>query len=256
MDKHIIEINLGTEFNSKLKTEVIPLDYFTLQNIIDFIDEDTNYIVTEHLIKLWTIFKIPLYKFKITIYKKKTIFITSAQVKKVQNIVNPFKTTIQTTMDIYNSNIHISQHISSKIEMCEFLVIYKGKEEHNLLPFSYQDFLKEKSDQLELDRKTEMEQWRIEDEYRKEEEESLKLLKTKELERQQSKEKEIKEYNKLRLLFYKQNIDNKHNKHCLFYVHPIKQCNMEDKGKVCGFLHEMPSIDLLNMKHKKGRNSK
>ena len=254
MDKHIIEINLGTKYNSNLKKEIIPLNVFTLQQIIEFINEDTNYIYVEKLLNLWFIFKIELQKYKISPDNKISFIITTAQVKRVQNIVTPFKDMMQDTMDRYNSIYRFSQQITDPTEMADFLVKYKGKEQQNLLPYTYQDFLLEKAHQIELERITEMEQWRIEDEARRVHE--LEVLKDKELTEQEAikeqetvKEqeaiKEQEDYDKLCLEFYKKNIKNKSNKYCLFHIHPYKECNMEGTGKKCGFRHEYPPLKVL-----------
>lgn len=260
MEKHIMKINLGTKYNSNLKTEIIPLNILTLQQIINFINEHTNYIFVENLLNLWFIFKEELEKYKISAHNKVSFIITSAEVKKVQNIVSPFKDMIQNTMFRHNSNFPFSQKITNPIEMSEFLFKYNIKTKLNLLPYTYQDFLREKAHQAELDRMSEMERWRIEDEARKvreiEELKKTELIKQIAIENDKQKEEEKQIYDNLCIQFYKNNIKNRDNMYCLFHIHPHKQCNIKDTGKKCGFKHEFPPIELLKSSKKCMKRSK
>jgi len=284
MEKHIIKINLGTAKNINLKEEIIHLNIFTLQKIIEIINEDSNYIFPIHFINLWDIFKTELQKYKISEHNNVSYIITSAEVKIVQKIVKPFKDMIQSTMDRYNSIYSYTEQITDPIEICEYLFKYKEKEQHNLLPYTYQNFLLEKAHQMEFERISVMEQWRIEDEARKEQEleelkqqeemrrqEELKqqqeMRRQEELKQQQEmrRQEELKqqeemrrqeelrqqeEYNDLCLKYYKNNIKNRSNKYCLFYIHPYKECNMKGTGKKCGFIHKYPSLKILKESRK------
>jgi len=258
MEKHIIEIILGTNKRNNLKTVIIPLNIFTLQKIINFINEHTNYIFVENLLHLWFIFKEELEKYKISAHNEVSFIITSAEVKKVQNIVSPFKDMIQNIMIRHNSNSPFSQQITNPIEISEFLFKYNIKTKLNLLPYTYQDFLREKAHQAELDRMSEMEKWRIEDEARKvreiEELKKTELIKQIAIEKEKEKEKEI--YDNLCIQFYKNNFKNRDNMYCLFHIHPHKQCNMKDTGKKCGYKHEFPPIELLKSSKKCMKRSK
>ena len=254
MEKHIMEIILGTNKRNNLKTVIIPLNILTLQLIINFINEHTNYIFPDNFIDLWDVFKVELQKYRISAHNKVSYIITSAQVKKVQNIVSPFKDMIQNIMIRHNSNSPFSQQITNPIEMSEFLFKYNIKTKLNLLPYTYQDFLREKAHQAELDRMSEMEKWRIEDEARKVRE--IEELKKTELIKQIAIEKEKEIYDNLCIQFYKNNIKNRDNMYCLFHIHPHKQCNMKDTGKKCGYKHEFPPIELLKSSKKCMKRSK
>ena len=266
MEKHITKINLGTKYNSNLKTEIIPLNILTFQLILPFINEDSNYIFPDNFIDLWDVFKVELQKYRISAHNKVSYIITSAQVKKVQNIVSPFKDMIQNIMIRHNSNSPFSQQITNPIEMSEFLFKYNIKTKLNLLPYTYQDFLREKAHQAELDRMSEMEKWRIEDEARKVreiEDEARKVREIEELKKTElikqiaiEKEKEKEIYDNLCIQFYKNNIKNRDNMYCLFHIHPHKQCNMKDTGKKCGYKHEFPTIELLKSSKKCMKRSK
>lgn len=249
MEKHITKINLGTKYNSNLKTEIIPLNILTFQLILPFINEDSNYIFPDNFIDLWDVFKVELQKYRISAHNKVSFIITSAEVKKVQNIVSPFKDMIQNIMIRHNSNSPFSQQITNPIEMSEFLFKYNIKTKLNLLPYTYQDFLREKAHQAELDRMSEMEKWRIEDE-------AIKVREIEELRQQLAIEKEKEIYDNLCIQFYKNNIKNRDNMYCLFHIHPHKQCNMKDTGKKCGYKHEFPTIELLKSSKKCMKRSK
>ena len=260
MEKHIMKINLGTNKCNNLKTEIIPLNILTFQLILPFINEHTNYIFVEHFLNLWFIFKEELEKYKISSHNEVSFIITSAEVKRVQNIVSPFKHMVQNIMIRHNSNFPFSQKITNPIEMCEFLFKYNIKTKLNLLPYTFQDFLREKAHQAELDRMSEMERWRIEDEARKVQEiEELKkteLIKKIAIENEKQKEKEKEIYDNLCIQFYKNNIKNRDNMYCLFHIHPHKHCNIKDTGKKCGYKHEFPPIELLKSSKKCMKRSK
>ena len=258
MEKHIIELVLGTVENINLKKEIIPLNIFTLQQIITFINEDSNYIFPDNFLDLWDVFKVELQKYRISAHNKVSFIITSAQVKKVQNIVKPFKDMIQNTMVRHNSIFRYSHQVSDPTEMSEYLFKYNEKSQQNLIPYTYQDFLLEKAHQNELERSSEMERWRLEDEARKYQEiEELRQeeLRQEELRQQLAIEKEKEDYEKLCLDFYKHNIKNRSNKYCLFHIHPYKVCNMKSSGKQCGFKHEFPPIELLKAPKKSMKRS-
>jgi hypothetical protein len=276
MEKYIIELVLGTVENINLKKEIIPLNIFTLQQIITFINEDSNYIFPDNFLDLWDVFKVELQKYRISAHNKVSFIITSAQVKKVQNIVKPFKDMIQNTIARHNSIFRYSHQVSDPTEMSEYLFKYNEKSQQKLMPYTYQNFLLEKAHQNEFERSSEMERWRLEDEARKyqeieelrqeelrqeelrQEELRQEELRQEELRQQLAIEKEKEDYEKLCLDFYKHNIKNRSNTYCLFHIHPYKVCNMKSTGKKCGFKHEYPPIELLKepKKSMKRSNSK